>query len=88
MAEHNLRLPATLTIGDTHVTVKRSGQSAVTVAAILGREETTGQSVIWLDRVIHLGRDEAFSDDWEGAGAVVTRLARHAAGAGGVARPD
>lgn len=83
MAEHNLRVPATVTIGDTHVTLKRWGQSAVIVASILGREETGGQSVIWLDRVIHIGREETFSDDWEAEGAVVTRLAREGAGVGG-----
>ncbi|ODU53079.1 MAG: hypothetical protein ABS98_01900 [Lysobacteraceae bacterium SCN 69-48] len=82
MAEKNLRAPATVTIGDTHVTLKRWGQSAVIVAAILGREETTGQSVIWLDRVIHIGREESFSDDWEAEGAVVTRLVRGVVGTG------
>ncbi|MEY2161339.1 hypothetical protein [Rhodanobacter sp. FW106-PBR-LB-2-11] len=82
MAEQTLRLPATVAIGDTHVTLKRWGQSAVIVAAILGREETDGQSVIWLDRVIHIGCRETFSDDWEAEGAVVTRLVRGVAATG------
>lgn len=69
-------LPTNVQIGDTHVTIKRSGRTGTTTAMILGREETTEGTLIWLDRVVHHGRSEAFTDGWHGEGAVVTVLSQ------------
>lgn len=66
--------PAHVTVGATHVTIKRRGRSDMQTAAILGREMKDDGEHIWLDRVVHVNAAEIFADGWTGSGPVVTEL--------------
>jgi hypothetical protein len=68
-------------VGTDHVVVKRSGQSRVIVAGILGREHDEGGAVktLWLDRLIHRSTESRFVDvnaTWEVSGAMSSILVR------------
>lgn len=62
-------------VGDSVVTVKRKGSSAVSCAQILGTEFVDGLQTIYLDRVIH-GPGEQSLGEFSVKGAVSSILTR------------
>lgn len=69
---------AEVRIGETSVTIKRTGNSHVMVANILGRtKDSAGRDqVLWLDRPVHVGRGSADFIGWRASGAISTVLTR------------
>lgn len=64
---------ATVTIVDNTIKLKRSGQSEIIEAKILGEEERGGKRVIYADRLIHEPYEKTF-DTFLVHGAISTIL--------------
>jgi len=76
MTEKKFADPAHVVLGDSTVSIKRSGQSAVVIANILGRanDEEGNLRVLWLDRIVH--REGDLFEGWEATGAISTVLTK------------
>jgi len=68
---------ATVTVGESTVTIKQPGRSTLIVANVLGSEQdANGQPcTLWLDRIVH--RAGVDHDGWTATGAISTILQRH-----------
>lgn len=64
----------TVTVGEETVALKRSGQSAVVVAQILGRSRKDDMETIWLDRLVHEDDEEFVGCSASGAISTVLSM--------------
>lgn len=65
-----------VTVGESTVTMKKKGQSALVMANILGRtvDEAKNLETIWLDALVHSDNEEFAG--WQANGAISTILRR------------
>jgi hypothetical protein len=66
---------ATVSVGETEVSVKREGSSKTSVALILGKFEKEGVLVVALDRLVHQPHEGSLGG-WSVSGAITTILSR------------
>lgn len=66
---------ATLSVGESMVSVQREGASVTSVARILGKFERDGSLFVVLDRLIHEAYESTLGD-WTATGAITTVLSR------------
>ncbi|CAE6967751.1 hypothetical protein [Paraburkholderia domus] len=66
---------ATVSLGETEVSVKREGSSKTSVARILGTFEKEGIVFVALDRLVHQPHEGSLGE-WGVSGAISTILSR------------
>jgi hypothetical protein len=76
------KLHVDITFGDQSVVLRRSGNSQLVVANVLGSEvdPVTGGKTVWLDRKVHrVGESQFVEGDaaWLVSGAISTVLRKH-----------
>ena len=63
-----------VTVGQTQVTVRKRGESALRVGTILGTEVQDGRQVIYVDRMLVPPGHVAMRDGWAAKGCISTIL--------------
>ena len=74
MANMNAVLPTEVTVGETTVSFKRTGQTSIVLAHILGvrTDPESGAKTLWLDRLVHKDGEKHYG--WTASGAISTVL--------------
>lgn len=75
------RINYDVTVGQTHITLRKRGQSEIRTGVLLGSRVIDGQLYCYADRLLLAPGEHTLTEEWSAEGCVSTILTRRATAA-------